>query len=347
LDNLIVGGSASLGYTYISGDNPPTNPSLLGINGVSLEVALKAVVDVGHGVSFTAKACGGCHGIELDQAYGEVQWKDQLNVRVGRINVPFGEFTVRHDPSNFVAPSKPLPYAMGDMLYYGPQSFNLGIVPAPYVDNGLEAFGTFAIGASTQLDWSAYLVKGLAGRNDLDFAASRQYLDNNRTPAGGARLVLNGADWAIGGSLTGGTYDAADKLFYVMGGLDFYLRAGPVKLRAEALARRTDIDPTAAGYPFALVDTFFLKLGWYAELEWEIQSRFTLLLRTDGLHRLGEPIPGSEVASPSAGVERQTLALLFRVTGNLALKADYELWTLTGVSYVPRHVGRLAVVFAY
>jgi hypothetical protein len=347
VDNVVLGASASVDYRYISGDNPPTNPSVLGINGMGLEVAAKAVVDVGHGVSFTVKMCAGCHGIELDQAYGEVMVRDAFNVRAGRINVPFGEFTVRHDPTNFATPSKPLPYAMGDMLYYGPQAFDLGIVPAPYVDNGVEAFGTFALGAKAQLDWSLYVVKGLAGFNDLDFVTSRQYLDNNRLPAGGARLVLAGAEWALGASFSGGTYDPKDALKYLMAGVDFYARLGPVKFRAELLGRRTDLDPNAMGYPFQLIDTFFLKAGWYAELEWEAQSRLTFVLRTDGIHRFGEPIPGSVVNTPSAGVQRQTLALMFRITGNFALKADYELWTFAGVPLEMRHVARAAVVFGY
>lgn len=345
-DALLFSGSASLDYRYISGPNPPTNPSLLGISALGLEVAAKAVVDVGHGVSFTVKACGGCHGVELDQAYGEANIVDAFNVRLGRINVPFGEFNLRHDPSNFSTPSKPLPYAMGDMLYYGPQGFNLGIVPAPYVENGLELFGTFSLGTHVQLDYSLYGAKGLAGSNDIDFVESRRYLDNNKVPAFGARLVLSGPEWALGVSGSAGTYDPADALWYVMAGVDLYGRIGPVKLRAEALGRRTDLDPAAVGYAYRLIDRFFLKAGWYAQLEWEAHPRFTLVLRSDGLHRFGMPLPGSDL-SPTAGMYRQTAAVLGRLTENLALKVDYELWSFYGVAYEMRHVARAALVFGY
>lgn len=345
-DNITVGGSASVDYRFVSGDNPPVNPSLLGITGLGLEVAAKTVVDIGHGVSFTVKACGGCHGLELDQAYGEVMVREYFNVRAGRINVPFGEFNTRHDPANFTTPSKPLPYAMGDMLFYTPRGFNLGIVPAPYVDNGVEVFGTLALSSSTQLDYSLWVAKGLSGQNDFDFASSRRYLDNNKTPASGARLVLSGADWAVGLSGSGGTYDDADRLIYLMGGVELYFRAGPLKFRAEGLARRTELDPNAPGYAFTLIDTWFLKFGWYAQLDVELGPRLTLALRSDGLHRLGMPLPGSDLG-PSSGMQRQTLALLFRITGNFALKGDYELWTFTSVPYELRHVGRAALVFSY
>ena len=345
--DVLFSGSAALDYRYVSGPNPAQNPSPLGINGLTFEVAQKVVADVGHGVSFTVKACGGCHGLELDQAYGEVHFKPLLNARVGRINVPFGEFTVRHDPTNFSTPSKPLPYAMGDMLNYSREGFNLGIVPAPYVDNGVELFGSLSLTDTAQIDYSLYVVKGLAGDNDLDFARSRIYVDNNRLPAFGARLVLTGNDWAIGASGNAGTYDSLDRLWYVMAGIDLYLKLGPVVFRAEALARRTDLDTTATGYAFELIDPWFLKAGWYAQLDWTPHPKVSLVVRTDGLHRFGMPLPGSEFTSASAGVQRQTVAALFRATEHIAIKADYELWTFSQTSYPTRHVARIGLVLGY
>ncbi len=40
------------------------------------------------GPASRSRRVGGCHGIELDQAFGEVLYVDALNVRAGRINVP-------------------------------------------------------------------------------------------------------------------------------------------------------------------------------------------------------------------------------------------------------------------
>jgi hypothetical protein len=234
---------------------------------------------------------------------------------------------------------------MGDMLMYDRTGFNLGIVPAPWVDNGLEVFGTLPLGGSVQLDYAAWVVKGLAGDNDLDFAASRSWLDNNRTPAFGARVVLTGDEWAIGASGSAGTYDALDKRWYALAGVEAYFRAGPITVRAEALGRRTDLDPAAA-YAFAVRDTWFLKFGWYGQVDWAVNKYLTLVLRSDGLQRWGLPLPES-VLSPAAGVQRQTAAVLVRVHENFAVKADYELWTFLGTPYETRHVGRLGVVAAY
>jgi hypothetical protein len=155
---VLLAGSASLDYRLVSGVAAPQNPSPLGITGLTFELAQKVVADVGHGVSFTVKACAGCHGLEVDQGFGELHVKRFVNVRAGRLNVPVGEFTVRHDPTNFATPSKPLPFAMGDMLQYDRSGFNLGILPAPYVDNGAEVFGSFSLGKTVTLDYSVAAV---------------------------------------------------------------------------------------------------------------------------------------------------------------------------------------------
>lgn len=344
--DVLLSGSAAIDYRFITGPNAPSNPSPLGITGLTAELAQKAVAEVGHGVSFSVKVCAGCHGLEVDQAAAELRFKRFFNVRAGRLNVPFGEFGVRHDPTNFTTPSKPLPYAMGDMLFYGSDGFNLGIVPAPYVDNGVEVFGSLSLGTTTQLDYSAYVVKGLVGENDLDFASSRQFLDANRLPAGGARLVLTGTDWGVGSSFSAGTADARDQRWYLMGGVDVFLRLGSFTVRAEALARRTDLDPTAS-YRFELIDPWFLKAGWYAQVDWEVLPKLVAIFRTDGLQRLGMPLPESNL-SPSAGVQRQTLAVLVRVNDHAGLKADYELWSFQGNGDERlRHVVRAGVVVGY
>lgn len=343
--DVTFAGSASVDYRYVSGPTPEANPSILGINGLTVEVAQKIVAEVGHGVSFSVKACGGCHGLEVDQAYGEYRFRSFLNARAGRLNVPFGEFTVRHDPTNFTTPSKPLPYAMGDMLAYTRAGFNLGVVPAPWVDNGLELFGSLGFTDSTQLDYSVYVVKGFAGDNDLDFVRSRALVDNNKTPTFGGRLVLTTEDFALGVSGAAGTYDSKDALWLYLAGIDLYARVGDVTFRAELVGRRTDLDPKET-YAYQVIDTFMLKAGWTAQVDWQALHSLTLIARSDGLFRLGLPLPESQL-SPTAAAIRETLALLWRFNEYFAVKADYELWSFIGANEPMRHVGRLAVVAGY
>ncbi len=345
---VTLAGSIALDHREVFGASGRlAAPGTLGIDSTNLEIAQKVIVDVTQNVSFTAKACAGCHGLEVDQAFGELHVNDAFNVRVGRINVPIGEFNTRHDPSNYTAPSKPLPYAMGDMLRYTPSEFNLGVLPTPYSDNGVEVFGSLSPGAGLQLDYTVYAVKGLVGQNDLDWVDSRRFQDGNRTPALGARVVASRGDFSLGASFGGGYYDPRDRLAYLIAGLEAYGRVGRVTVRAKAIGRRTDFDPDAPGYRFEIVDPFFLKLGWYAQLDVDALEWLTLIYRADGLHRFGMPLPGSSVSEPRAGILRNTAALLLRTRSGFVVKLGYELWLFNGVSFETQHVARAALVFGY
>jgi len=321
-------------------------PRSFGIDGTTLEVAEKVVVDVTQGVNVNMKMCFGCHGIELAQGYGEWQANDKVNIRLGRFNVPVGEFNTRSDPTNYTTPSKPLPYAMGDMLFYLPAGFNLGVVPTPYVDNGIEVFGSLASSKDLQFDYSVYAVKGFSGTNDLDFVQSRNYIDNNHTPAVGTRLVLSSGDFSVGASAGGGFYDPKDSLRYGYAGAELYWRVSSLVFRGEVIDRLTEFDPTVPGYRFAITDHYFSKLGWYAQADWNATEWLSLMYRSDGLHRMGMPLPGSDISSPQAGIFRQTVAFLAR-RKQFAVKGGYEYWHVYGAPYASQHVIRVGLMFSY
>lgn len=322
-------------------------PSSVGIDSTNLELAQKFIVDVTPTVHMNVKVCFGCHGIEVDQGYAEIHLTDAVGMRVGRINVPVGEFNVRHDPANYTTPSKPLPYAMGDMLHYQPDAFNLGVVPTPYSDNGVEVFGSLWLLGKIQLDYALYVVKGLAGTNDLDFVASRRYTDNNRTPAVGTRWVATVGPLSVGGSIGGGFYDRRDRLKYLFYGAEAYLRLDPLVFRGEIIYRLTDYDPDAPGYRFAPVEPYFLKLGYYGQADWNLTDWLTLVYRVDGLSRMGMPLPGTQIDQVFTGIVRHTGAAAFRFDGNLLLKVGYEYWAFSGVPFENQHVARLALVYSY
>jgi hypothetical protein len=345
---VTLAGSVSLDHREaFSSAGRLSTPGTLGIDSTNLEIAQKVIVDITQNVSFTAKACAGCHGLEVDQAFAELHINDLLNLRVGRINVPIGEFNARHDPANYTAPSKPLPYAMGDMLRYNTNEFNLGVLPTPYSDNGLELFGGIAVGGGLQLDYTVYAVKGLVGQNDLDWVASRRFQDANRTPAVGVRVVGSKGDVSLGASFCAGYYDARDRLAYLIGGLEGYARLGNVVVRGEVIGRRTDFDQSLPGYLYEIVDPYFLKLGWYAQIDWELRDFITLIYRADGLHRLGMPLPGSVVDQVDASILRNTASVLLRSRSGFVFKLGYEYWLFQGVPFENEHVVRAALVFGY
>ena len=75
----------------------------------------------------------------------------------------------RHDPASDAFLSKPLPYAMGHMLRYQVDRFNLGVIPMPYVDNGASVFGDVWIRDALQIWYAAYAVNGFTSGTPRDF----------------------------------------------------------------------------------------------------------------------------------------------------------------------------------
>ena len=134
-------GSVQLDYMSI-----PTaaRPRDLSLDASTVELSLKLAVDYGDHVSANVKVCYACHGMEVGMAFFDLRVRDELNIRVGRFTPAFGEFPLRHDPANHRTSDKPLPYDMGRMLRLS--EWNMSILPAPWVDNGLELNGTHFFG---------------------------------------------------------------------------------------------------------------------------------------------------------------------------------------------------------
>src|SRR4051812_21820721 len=126
-------GSVQGSYLYVRAKEGPTRKRAL--DGFVTEVSAKLAVDFNEHISTNVKMCFGCHGFEVGMAFVDLTVVDELRFRVGRFNPSFGEFALRHDPANHRTVDKPLPYDMGRMVRYN--DYNLGILPAPYVDNGI------------------------------------------------------------------------------------------------------------------------------------------------------------------------------------------------------------------
>ena len=127
-------------------------------------------------------------------AYFDLRTSDELNLRFGRFSPSFGAFNLRHDVANHHLSDKPLPYDMGRMLRM--TTWNLGVMPSPFPDNGVEVDGTHWFGEGAQLDYAAYVVTGFKNdldpnATDLDFQESHlpYYVTSDPRPTGGARLA--------------------------------------------------------------------------------------------------------------------------------------------------------------
>jgi len=332
-------GSAQLDYLLVPTRDDGRSITLDGFTG---ELSLKMTADVTDEVTVHVKTCYGCHGFEIGMAFVEVNIFDELSLRVGRFTPSFGDFPVRHDPANHRTSDKPLPYDMGRMLRL--RDWNMSVLPAPYVDSGLELRGQY-YGDDIDFEYAVSVFGGFRGgreATDIDFIQSRSgalyYVDNNSSPTVGGRLAmgLNLGDLGtlkLGLSGMYGTYDPDNELDVLLLGADLSLRLDDFTLRAEYLIRRTKMGlgenpaerfhygPGADG----TYDPYFLKDGWYAEAEYIILEDVTLVGRFDGMRRNGN-VPIGSTLRKSSLVFRYTVGANWRVHSHISLKLSAELY---------------------
>lgn len=310
-------GSVQASYLYVRDADYSSRDRAL--DGLITEMNVKLAVDFSDHISTNVKVCFSCHGFELTMAYIDLTAFDELRFRVGRFSPAFGEFQLRHDPANHRTVDKPLPYDMGRMIRL--REWNLGILPSPYVDNGVEVAGTHWFGTALQVDYAAYVVGGLRGDNDgvdIDWQQQRSgafyYLDNNSVPSFGGRLsaTLDLADqdltFSAGVSGMAGWYDPKHELSYVLGGVDAYARIKRVEVRGEYLLRRTEMslgDDPEARFKYGpgkngKFDRYNLREGFYVEAIVPVVPKFELIGRWDGLRRFGNVLANSQLRKETA-----------------------------------------------
>jgi len=332
-------GSIQLDYMAIPTDSIGRK---IALDAATVEVSLKVTQDFGDKLSASVKLCVACHGVETGMAFFDLRIADELSFRVGRFTPQFGAFPVRHDPANHRTSDKPLPYDMGRMLRL--TEWNMGILPSPWVDNGVELSGAHFFSEAVQLDYAAYAIGGpRAGADavDFDYKMSRSgeayYTDNNSRPSLGAHVALNllhgSTTLTTGASAMAGTYDPDNKLHYQVAGAHLLLQIARVFLRAEYLLRRTEMslgpDPSQR-FKYGpgkdgTYDPYFLKHGFYAELEVPISDRVDGILRWDGLRRQGNVLRTSLLRSDSA-LLRYTAGASIRIRGATRIKLSAELY---------------------
>ena len=336
--SYLIAGSIQLDYLAV-----PTNSNARAItlDGATAELSVRVTKDFGKNASASLKVCFACHGFEVAMGYIELRASDELHVRIGRMTPTFGSFPQRHDPANHMSSDKPLPYDMGRMLRRN--DWDEGILPAPWVDNGIEVGGTH-FWSGGELDYAVFAVSGPKGSPDaadFDFTLSRSpaqyYVDNNSEPSIGARIstafdLAEDVLVTVGASMMAGHYDPARKLAFEIAGADAVVRVGKMYLRGEYLIRRTEMalgDDPATRFKYGpgsdgRFANYFVKDGFYVEAEVPV-GPVSLLARWDGLRRVGNVETTSGLSS-SAQLLRYTGALAYRLKSKLQLKTSVELY---------------------
>jgi hypothetical protein len=331
-----IAGSLQLDYLAIPTSSDAQRTTL---DGMTVELSLKMSVDFTSMASASIKVCFACHGFEAAAAFVDLRAADELTVRIGRLTPELGSFPQRVDPANHRSNDKPLPYDMGRMLHH--TDWNSGVLPAPWVDNGIELFGTRFFGGG-RLDYAAYILSGPKGDQDavdINFISSRDpgqyYIDNNAEPIFGARvsgtadLDSEGHSATLGASFMTGRYDPDRRLAFAIAGADLTVNLADVVLRAEYLVRRTDMaigDAPAARWKYPPgpngYDDHFFKHGFYAEAEIPI-GRVDMFARFDGLLRYGNVLATSALSS-RATLLRYTAGAAVRISDNVRFKTSLE-----------------------
>jgi hypothetical protein len=319
-----VAGSLQLDYLAVPTDS---NAGTYTMDGATVEASLAMSVDLSKYASTTVKACFGCHGFEDASAFVDLRAADELRFRIGRMTPAFGSFPERADPASHRTADAPLPYDMGRMLRK--DAWNEGVLPAPWVDNGVEVAGTHFFDGG-RIDYAAYALSGPKSDalrpTDFDFVLSHSsyYSDNNSQPIAGARFsgTVEADDFTLtmGASGMAGHYDPQRRLLFEILGADIVAKIASVHVRAEYVVRRTQMDVTALP-PMAAGDTF-MKHGFYVETEVPI-GPVDLIGRFDGLRRSG-PVPIDSPLTARASLYRYTLAGALRVTANVRIESSVE-----------------------
>jgi hypothetical protein len=282
------------------------------------------------GLGLGVRACWGCHGIELEQAY--LEWKPLpvFALKAGRMRVAAGSYNARHDFNTRRTISKPLTRTMGNMVRQ--DEFNLGVLPAPYVDNGLS----FEFGLETPvLGWTLEGMvmaglKGPAAANDIDFVQSRQFADVNNEPALGARMGFELPMVSLNFSYLWGNYDPEGRRSYNIVSADARLRLGAVTIDGEFAWRETEFSNAGS----AGGEAHFQKFGWVVVVDWQVFGGLSLTGAVDALYVTNiflsdfgpTPNPAVAITDDKNRILRMLGGVSYTTIGGLLFRVNAEFW---------------------
>ncbi|MCR4316741.1 MAG: hypothetical protein NUW37_10370 [Planctomycetes bacterium] len=313
----------------------PKTDGVLVEEGIVGEVGVTASYQYSEKISGTFQGCYGCHGVEIENAYGELNLSDALRFKAGRFTIPFGAASQRVSSAVQETVSKPLPYMMGNMVRQS--EFNLSVIPAPAVDNGAEVSGGVEVFEGAQLRYHGYVVRGFKGFSpDISFIASRDFEDNNADPAGGARLAFEARSWSFGFSGLQGHYDLDSKRLYQIGGFDLTFRLDEVRVRAEVAARRTEFQSVTGR------EDAFYKRSYWLQVDFPVFEGFRVVvsgdrLTVDGINlSAGGPTTSlaASVTDEHNRVQRATLGFVYDYDGSALFKIEAERWDFSDFEQV-------------
>lgn len=160
----------------------------------------------------------------------------KASLDAGRVVVPFDAFASQVNLDVFRTVTRPLMHNRGQRARDG--QIGDPVLPMPDSDEGVNLNAELALAEEFTVTVDADVVNGLQGANDgIDFDASRDYVDNNRSPATRARATFGTKRPRFGGSVVGGRFGPNGSLEVDNRGLDYVIYGADVTYRFEDLLR--------------------------------------------------------------------------------------------------------------
>lgn len=266
----------------------------------------------------------------------------EASLEAGRFVVPFGAFASQVNPGVYRTVSRPLIFNMGQRVF----AENLGdpVLPMPYSDEGANFNTSFSLFEDVTFSSDTYVVNGLQGDGtSINFDASRDYMDNNRSPAIGGRWTIGNSMLRLGTSAMAGRYNGLDGIGpnasgtgYSLFGADATFRYEDLlRVQAEFAQRSTE---TFIGAPGQTFGTDRVR-GGYVESELWLFDDLSLLCRWDlQQQHYANFDPASGLPGAQFNVQRWTYGINWAVTTNSLLMFNIEHWK------TPKGMGDVNVV---
>ncbi len=257
----------------------------------------------------------------------------EATVEAGRFVVPFGAYSAQVNPGVYRSVSRPLIFNMGQRV----RGEQLGdpVLPMPYSDEGANFNLSIPMFDDLTATMTGYVVNGLQGGGDgINFDDSREYSDNNKTPAVGGRWTFGNQMLRLGASAIGGRFNdnagsgpANRGLNFGIFGADATFRYKDIlRLQAEFAQRNSDVVVGLPGQDYG----WNRVAGGYAEGELLMSRRYRLSLFGRYDQQTQHYAIGSPLARPVFDVNRLTYGVNWTLKGGSLLMVNVEHW------YMPR-----------
>lgn len=202
LDSVQIHGFASQGYLYTDDNDflANTTPGTFEYNEIGINFTVEPIEKLRIGVQLFSRDLGEFDNnrVDLDWAFADYRWRDELGIRLGRFKVPRGLMLETMD-LDMTRTSVFLPFSCYEIRYRA----------AMFTTNGINLYGNLRIGPLGSLDYSGVLGTSIFPKEALEsqYEGLMEVEKNSERLFYGGRLIWN---TPLKGFMLGGSYFIAE-----------------------------------------------------------------------------------------------------------------------------------------